>query len=279
VKPMRLAALAACFLLPWLAGGATAPGTPARHFAANANFDASGRFIPLDAGFNLADVSTRKRLDELPSGVLGLVWIGRCAGADAAFKAEIEKFTEDPKLFGFYLMDDPDPTGRWRRLCTVENLRAEADWIHFKTPQARTFIALMNIGNSRSPAFSGQYAPERSHVDLFSIAPYPCRVSAGPCDFDMIGRFVRAAEAAGFPIRKIVPTYQTFGAGRWRPSDGAGDYRLPNVSEMEAILQTWRSLVQAPEMDFAYSWGRQRDDEALASAPALQQVFVRHNQR
>src|SRR5947209_3060718 len=204
------AGLAACLSFSSLAGDGRGSETSPRHFAANSNFDANGGFVPLKAGFNLADASSRKQLDDLPPGVLGLVWIGRCNGSDQSFRAEIEKFADHPKLFGFYLMDDPDPTGRWRELCTGENLRAEADWIHSRAPRARTLIALMNMGDSQSPAFSPQYAPERSHVDLFSVAAYPCRMRTGSCDFDMIGRFVRAAEAAGFPITSIVPTYQTF---------------------------------------------------------------------
>jgi hypothetical protein len=271
-------------VLAWLAGGlcwlASVAGACAQtwHFASNGNFDGSARFAPARAGFNLADVSRPQQLDNLPPGTLGLVWIGRCDGADAAFKAQIESFAEHPKLFGFYLMDDPDPTGRWRERCQGANLRAESDWIHARVPKARTFIALMNMGNARAPAFPAEYAPERSHVDLFSVAPYPCRVSSPDCDYDMIGRFVRAAEAAGIPISQIVPTYQAFGGGRWRPSDGAGDYRLPNAAEMETMFQKWKSLVASPEMDFAYSWGRQRNDEALECAPDLQRAFLRHNQ-
>ena len=46
------------------------------HFAANENFDAAGAFLPSSAGFNLADVSSRRELDLLPRGTMGLAWVG-----------------------------------------------------------------------------------------------------------------------------------------------------------------------------------------------------------
>jgi hypothetical protein len=252
-------------------------GAAPRHYAANGNFDAAAQYAPLRAGFNLADASTPKEVDGLPAGVLGLAWINRCAGVTDEFKAHIESFAKSPKLFGFYLMDDPDPSGRWRSPCPAANLRAESDFIHARLPNARTFVALMNIGDARRPAFAKDYAPARSHIDLFSIAAYPCRLHSGGCDFDMIERYVFAAEQAGVPRSRIVPTYQTFGGGGWRPTDGEGDYRLPSADELEIIIQRWKALVSTPEMDFAYSWGKQRGDEALEAAPDLQQVFIRHN--
>jgi hypothetical protein len=275
MKRLTIALLATCIGLGAAERSGSAPQT--RHYAANGNFDSASNFAPARAGFDVADVSTPQQLDDLPPGVLGLVWIGRCAGADDAFRSQIETFASHPRVFGFYLMDDPDPSGRYRPVCAGANLRAEADWIRSHVSGARTFIALMNIGDSRHPAFSEDYAPAQSHVDLFGVAPYPCRVRSKNCDYDMIGRFVRAARAAGYQTTNIVPTYQTFGGGTWRPADGGGDYRLPNAAEMEVMFQEWRSLVDAPEMDFAYSWGRQRDDEALESAPELQQAFLRHN--
>jgi hypothetical protein len=133
-------------------------------------------------------------------------------------------------------------------------------------------------GDSESPAFSEDLAPSRTHIDL-GVAPYPCRARSRSCDLDMMGRFVVAAEAAGIPRANIAPTYQTFGGSRWRPSDGAGDRRLPDAAEMEAMLDTWNGQVQTPEMDFAYSRGAQRDDKALERAKELQQVLLRHNQK
>jgi hypothetical protein len=133
-----------------------------RHFAPNANFDAKGDFLPGKAGFDIADVSSRTELDFLPKGAKGLVWIGQCNGVDANFEKLVRAVIDHPKLFGFYLMDDPDPTGQWRFQCTALDLRTESDWIHRRRPEAVTFVALMNVGSSASPEFSAEYAPLRA---------------------------------------------------------------------------------------------------------------------
>ena len=89
-------------------------------------------------GFDLADVSSRRELDLLPDGVAGLMWVGLCSGVTAQFKALVGAVIDHPKVFGFYLIDDPDPTGIWRRQCKASDLRAEADWIHQRRPNAIT---------------------------------------------------------------------------------------------------------------------------------------------
>src|SRR5437762_5036969 len=115
------------------------------HYAPNHNFDSSGNHVPANAGFNLADVSNVSQLDSLPSGVKGLVWLGLCDGADSSFINAVQPFVGDPKVFGFYLMDEPDPTGRWAPLCPAANLMAESDWIHANVPGAQTFIVMINV--------------------------------------------------------------------------------------------------------------------------------------
>ena len=77
------------------------------HFAANENFDAAGAFLPSSAGFNLADVSSRRELELLPRGAMGLVWVGQCEGVTAKFEAVVGAIINHPKTFGFYLVDDP----------------------------------------------------------------------------------------------------------------------------------------------------------------------------
>ncbi len=249
---------------------------PGWHFAPNANFAPGGTFAPAQAGFNLADVSSRRELDLLPEGTKGLVWVGQCDGVTAQFESVVGAVIDHPKAFGFYLMDDPDPTGRWRKKCDAANLRAEADWIHSRRPDAVTFIALMNLGASDRPQFSPEYRPEISHVDLFGVAPYPCRTEWRQCDYDMIDRFVRAIEAAGISADRIVPTFQTFGGGAWR-TDSGGGYRLPSSSEMHAMFERWDRFVPAPVFDYAYSWGSQRSDHSLAASAELQGVFAQRN--
>src|SRR5438552_10453092 len=137
-------------------GGSPATGL---HYAPNHNFDSSGSYAPARAGFNLADLSGVSTLNALPSGVKGLVWLGLCNGADSTFINAVKPFVGNPKLFGFYLMDEPDPTGQWNPLCPAANLLAESDWIHANVPGAKTFIALMNFGSTKSPTYANTYNP------------------------------------------------------------------------------------------------------------------------
>jgi hypothetical protein len=250
---------------------ATAP----RHFAVNSNFDAAGRFVPRAYGFNIADVSSAESLDGLPDGVLGLVWVGLCGGANAPFRALVDSVIHHPKLFGFYLMDDPDPSGRWNPRCRGEDLRAESDWIHARRASAVTFIALMNAGDDAAPAFDPALRPENSHVDLFGVAPYPCRRKWQECDYAMIGHFVEAARRIGIQDQSVVPIYQTFGGGSW--SAAGGGYRLPEAWELRRIIEIWRNLISAPVFDYAYSWGTQRSDASLATSTPLLEVFAQQN--
>ncbi len=264
--------------LPSVRFGADASTAPKSglHYAPNGNFATGDKYLPGKVGFNLADVSSVGQLDALPDGIKGLAWIGRCAGVDTAFLDAVQPYIGHAKLFGFYLMDDPDPRGRNSPICTADNLKAESDWIHTNAPGAKTFILLMKMSTSRTPSFANTYNPTNSHVDLFGLDPYPCRSELQDCDYDMIDRYVVAAEVWGIPRSKMVPIYQAFGGGNW-VDDGGGRYRLPTVSQEQQILARWGSLVATPEFDFAYSWGSQNADAALESSPELQAVFSLHN--
>ena len=251
------------------------------HFAPNHNFDAQGHFLPAKAGFNLADISSVEQLDALPPGVMGLVWVGQCNGADPAFVRTITPYVGKSRLFGFYLMDDPDP--RWWAIvrgdphgCRPEKLKAQSDWIHVHVPGALTFIVAMNLGSAATPSFAGSYNPENSHIDLFGIDPYPCRSELARCDLAMIDRYVAAAERLGIPRPSMVPVFQTFGGGTWEDGDG-GNYVLPDGDQMRAILARWVALVPAPSFDYAYSWGAQRGDRALEDTADLMDVLSTHN--
>jgi len=256
------------------AAGQTAPKR-GLHFAPNGNFDGSGSYLPGKIGFNLADVSNIRQLDALPDGVEGLAWIGRCNGVDAAFLDSVRPYIGNPKLFGFYLADDPDPRSIARvhtHACKAEDLKAESDWIHVNVRGAKTFIVLMNVSSSRTPSFENTYNPVNSHIDLFGIDPYPCRTELNGCDFDMIDRYVLAAESWGIPRKAMVPVFQAFGGGKWR-ADGGGQYALPDAREERQILARWRVLIQNPAFDMTYSWGSQNGATTLEKAPNLQAVI------
>jgi hypothetical protein len=168
-------------------------------------------------------------------------------------------------------MDVPDP-----RRCAARNIAAESRYIHRRFASAITFIELENFGSSRHPRF-GAYTTARVGVDFFGLAPYACRTELHGCDLTMIKRYLRAAHRAGIARKQIVPVFQAFGGGRWR-DDGDGRYQLPTPHQARAILCRWHRLLPRPVFDYAYSWGPQRHDSALANGPAgLRHVFAAHN--
>jgi hypothetical protein len=256
--------------------GAPAPAPVASgrtlHYAANSNFDSNGNYILASLGFNLADVASRSLVDLLPSGVRGLVYLGSCTPADAAFKASVDKYAGAAKLYGFYLADEPEPSS-----CPVANLRSEAAYIRAKFPNAVTFVLIQNTDGSKAPTFTDGYTPANLGVDLIGLDPYPCRTELKGCDYAMIGRYVTAANRAGIPTSRIVPVFQAFGGGEYN-DDGGGKWTLPTADQARRLLAEWAEAVPHPAFDFVYSWGSQRGTTALSTGPAsLREVFAAHN--
>src|SRR5437879_7983864 len=107
------------------------------HYASGNNVDAQGNFTPAQAGFNLADVSSVDELDALPADVRGLVWLNQGEGVTQSFIDAVTPYIGNPRVYGFFLTDEPDPTGQWNTLVTAADLRAESDWIHAHVPGAQ----------------------------------------------------------------------------------------------------------------------------------------------
>lgn len=243
------------------------------HYAPNDNFNQSGEYTPGADGFNLADVDAypKSKLDGLPAGVRGLVWIGTCQGATPDFQSTVDSFIGDPKLFGFYIYDEPLP-----RNCPAADLLAETSYIHAHVPGAVTFAILENLGNSAEPTFTGAYTPQDCGLDLIGIDPYPVRSEVtGPPRYQMIAQYVNAVEKWGWPASSIVPVYQTF--GRNYPDDHNGFWVLPTAEQERKMLAYWALVIPHPEFDYAYSWGAQHGDEALNQSPDLQAIFAEKN--
>lgn len=241
------------------------------HYAPNGNFGRPDRYLPGADGFNLADVSTTTALDGLPPGVRGLVWLGLCDGATASFQSVVGVFAGHPKLFGFYVMDEPAPS-----TCPPAKLLAEDNWIHAHVPGALTFAVLQNLGPATMPTFAGSYTPRNSGLDLVGIDPYPVRSELRSPAYAEIAQYVGAAEANGWPMSSIVPVYQTFGGGNYIDDDN-GHWVLPTAAQEHRILAIWAAVVPHPEFDYAYSWGSQKKDTALNQSPALRALFAAKN--
>jgi hypothetical protein len=269
------------------AGGQAAgwAGTPASagrtgvalHYVPNGNWAVSGTYEPGQFGFNLADVGSAWELGYLPAGVSALVWIGACGGVTASFQSQVKPYIGNSKVWGFYLMDEPDPSS-----CPAANLKAESDWIHASDPGAKTFIIEQDLSASYHPSYAGGYTPANSDIDYFGLDPYPCRNDTYPvrldgCAYSYITLAVTAAERAGIPQADIVPVFQAFGGGTWA-EDGNGRWILPTAAQEQQIMATWARLVPEPVFDYTYSWGLQRSDTTLLDAPvSLQTVFAAHN--
>lgn len=228
------------------------------------------------AGFNLADVQSVDQLNALPAGMKGLVWLNDVNGATSSFIQQVTPFIGNPNLFGFFLVDEPDPTGKWGTYASAANLMAESDWIHNNVPGAKTFITMMNMGSSANPDFTNTYNPANTHIDYYGLDPYPVRTGTTTIDYNMIDRAVAAAVASGIPVSQIVPVYQTFGGGSYT-TDTGGQYVMPTASQEQTMMDHWAALDPSPAFDYAYAWGSQQGDTALGSDPALQAFFLQHN--
>ncbi|MER8423283.1 calcium-binding protein [Mesorhizobium sp. M1403] len=227
------------------------------------------------AGFNLASVQYVDQVNEMPEGMKGLVYLDEANGVTQSFIDKVTPFLGNPNVFGFFLVDEPDPTGQWGTYASAANLKAESDWIHEHFPGAKTYITMMSLGTSANPDFRGTYNPANTGIDYYGIDVYPVRTD-GPVDYNMIDKFVAAAQASGIPTSQIVPGYQAFGGGEYN-TDMGGKYVVPTAAQMETMMEHWAKLVPSPAFDYAYAWGSQRGDTALESSPELQAVFRDHN--
>ena len=121
-------------------------------------------YAPGVDGFNLADVSSVWGLNQLPAAVKGLVYLGMTDGVTDAFKAAVNQYLGNPKLYGFFLADEPDPTQ-----VSAANLMAEADYIHANFPGAITYITLQNMGTPTSPVYN--FNPQNTQL-IFSVSTH-----------------------------------------------------------------------------------------------------------
>lgn len=232
-----------------------------------------GSTRPARLGFDIFDVgASRAAVNALPAGVKGLVWLGQgCpTPADAAFRRTVRALSHNPKVFAYYLSDEPH-----LRTCpgAARGLASRADVIRSVTHgRQKSFVVISQSSADWNAGYRDTRAlrPAVTHLDLIGIDSYPCSVAG--CDDSKIGEKVRFARRGGIPLAAIVPVYQAFG------QENAPDehyYRLPTPGQERAMLRTWRRLVPHPVFDLAYGWRHQGTaNPTLADEPALQQVFA-----
>jgi hypothetical protein len=215
-----------------------------------------------------------------------LVWIGTNTGATSAFQTFVRSFANNPKLYGFRLGDELDPTGKYKVATPPSALMAESDFIHANCPGAKTFTTLMDMGSYSAPSFKGTYNYANTHIDLFGLDPYPVRhLNNGQDVYDVnyIDRTVKAALDAGIELSRIVPVFQAFGAGTWTiyTDSQPGGYGFPTPTQMNEMFARWAKLVPNPEFDFAYIWEVKASHICIGgtSAPelALRELYRIHN--
>ncbi|MDX6302025.1 MAG: hypothetical protein QOF53_3239 [Nocardioidaceae bacterium] len=262
-----------------LSGGAPAPAEPrtaertalpaaalpapttTHHFVANLHGAAAE---PRRTGFNIFDTgSSSQQVDALPTGVRAMVWLGqKCPTvADAAFRSTVQRLATDPRVFGYYLSDEPHvadcPQGALA-------LASRAGYIRQVTGgKQRSFIVLSKPEDY--PAFR----PRISLVDMVGIDPYPCSVPNPGCAFDKIDEKVALATRS-IALSHIVPVYQAFG----QSAAESNYYTLPTAAQMSTMLAHWARLVPHPKMDYAYGWGHQTSaNPTLTDSAPLKSLF------
>jgi hypothetical protein len=235
---------------PGLAAPAAAAEPKTLHYAANMAEDE--RALAAGLGFNLFDTGPDpEEINSLSDGQQALVWVG--AGFEdcepetswSDFRAAVDALADNPKVYGWYLFDEPNLEG-----CSglLKEIRRRADYIKAHAPKQKSFVAAVDGG-------SPEVAPDSSHVDLIGLDPYPCTFDKG-CDFEFIDRWVAHATDSGIPKSTIVPIFQTFGQSC---NSGEHTSRLPTAAELRTILAHWDALVPNPAFDYAYSWDNQRE--------------------
>lgn len=220
--------------------------TTARHYIANLQGAVAG---PRSVGFNVFDTgASTEQVDALPSGVQAMVWLGqKCpTPADASFRDTVQRLARNPKVFGYYLSDEPhvaDCPGGPKALASRAAFVRDASG-----GRQRSFIVL-----SETPDYKA-FRPAVTGVSMIGIDAYPCSDANPDCNPAKIDEKVGLALSNGIPRGRIVPVFQAFGQ---RLTQGDRYYRQPTARQMRPLLARWARLVPSPPMDYTYGWGHQ----------------------
>ncbi|MEQ4301030.1 hypothetical protein ABNF97_06500 [Plantactinospora sp. B6F1] len=281
MRGRRTTALLAALVMA-AGSGSTAPAVAAEveplattslHYTNNVDFASA----PRNVGFNIWDLGPYPEdVDALPAGHRALIWVGgdisQCTSeyTDAEFNAIVDELAGNPKVFGWYLWDEPDFSSCPTLLALISK---RANYIRTRTGGAQKSFVVSGGGDGESAP--PELAPALSGVDLIGLDPYPCRIGES-CEYGLIDQAVEDTLANGIPLAAIVPVYQAFGQTCSSIPTDNRKWRLPTGSEMTQIFARWDSLVPAPVFDVAYSWGVQPEwaCPSLAGSTTLRNRFT-----
>jgi hypothetical protein len=231
-----------------------------KHYTANE----SGQYVQAAAiGFNVHDTGmSTSAVNGLPVGSQALVWVGigpsGCnATPSTTFKNFVLANATNPKLYGFYLNDEPTDSS------CVAAVTAYTAFIHANAPGKMSLILLTDW-----PGTYAAYRPAITGVDLVALDPYP--VQNGEYDTALIPAEVGRAVAAGIPLANVVPVFQAFGGAGWD---------APTAEQLTAIIAQWAAIIPNPPLDYAYSWSTQSGalTDALNTRSDWRAVMAIHN--
>jgi hypothetical protein len=264
----------------------TAAGKRTLHYVSNVGSD---RSEVAKLGFNLFDMGPDKAaIDALPRSQRALVWLGNLDNTNCTpgyswseFTAAVDRLAGDPKVFGYFLSDEPHPS-----VCpnAVAHVRQRADYIRAKDPSQRSFIVVLDSSRECGANVGCEYSalrPELSHIDLIGLDPFPC-VLGGGCDLGKIDDRFHRAIVNGIPKSAIVPVFQTFGQ-TCNPPDNR-HFAVPTEQQMRSILARFAALMPDPVFDFSFGWGSKGTAcpaldraDGTNGVPDLQSVMREHN--
>jgi chitodextrinase len=235
------------------ATGACQTGTgsaPPYRFMINSD---QGNQAAANYGYNLLDVGSAAQADDLPAGTQGLIWVGdydnsTCSWeqSDATVRATVTAGVGDPKVFGYYISDEPDPYA-----CpnAYNDHRARSSMIHSIDPGHKTLIL---IDSNSAQQTIDQIPKWAGTADIFALDPYPC-YQGQACNYTWIDQVIAAANSAGINYWGVVQAFQD------------SIWRWPTTDELNHMLGQWGASKESGIMTFAWTWS----GNTLSSKPDL----------
>jgi chitodextrinase len=204
-------------------------------------------------GYNLLDVGSASEADALPSGTRGLIWVGdynntSCSWeqSDASVRSTVTAAIGDPKVFGFFFSDEPDPFA-----CpnAYNDHQTRSNLIHSIDSGRKT---VMLIDSNSAQQTLDQIPKWAGAADYFALDPYPC-YQGQTCNYGWIDQVIAAANSAGISYWGTVQAFQD------------STWRWPTVDELNHMLGQWAASRESGMMTFAWTWS----GNTLSSKPDL----------